>query len=57
MRRMMANGECYDNRTGEVNATGLAEGAADELDWHDCLDDYTHEIWDWAVEVAEARQD
>lgn len=58
LRWMIANRVGFvDNMTGEVNLTGLAEGAAREfdLDHEDGpLDDETHWIWDLAIEAAEA---
>lgn len=48
-----------DGKTGEVNATGLAEAAADEFDAKDVggwLDDETHWVWDIAAEVAEHHE-
>ena len=44
-----------DRRTGEINATSLAEAAAAEFDMNEeggPLDDETHWIWDAAAEVA-----
>jgi len=47
--------EIFDNRTGEANATRIAELAADDLglaDYPGILDDETHPLWDIAVDVA-----
>ncbi len=42
----------------ELTATELAELTAEELDMEDeVLDDDTHPIWDWAVEVLEDEED
>lgn len=47
--------ECTDPQTGIANLTQLAEGGADAaghgLDW---CDDPDHEVWEWAIEEAEA---
>lgn len=48
-----------DKKTGEIDATGLAEAAAEEFDEKDIggwLDDETHWVWDLAAEVAEAAE-
>lgn len=47
--------EIYDCRTGEVNATRLAELTAQALDIDAALDDETHPIWDVALDVAERK--
>ena len=50
---MKMNLEHYrDRATGEVNATTLAEGAAAQFDHEEWLNDGTHEVWDWAAEIA-----
>lgn len=41
-----------DHLTGEINATTLAESAAHQFDHEEWLDDSTHDVWDWAAEVA-----
>lgn len=54
MKKMVT--DYVDSKTGEVNATGLAEGAADEFDKKDLggwLDDESHWVWDAAQEVAD----
>lgn len=51
--------EYEDKRTGEVNATELAEAAADEFghkDVGDWLDDETHWVWDLAADAAEQHE-
>jgi len=54
---MRANVEDYrDPATGEINSTGLAEGAADACDAGAELDDETSEIWELALAVAEREQ-
>lgn len=45
-------GEYVDMKTGEVNATKLAEEAAYESSRSEWLDDSTHPIWDWALDAA-----
>lgn len=48
--------EHEDRRTGEVNATSLAEAAAMEFSLNETggpLDDETHWIWEEAASVAE----
>lgn len=37
----------------EINATKLAEAAADELNIDEVLDDPNHEIWDLSLDIAE----
>jgi hypothetical protein len=50
---MKLNAEHHRDRdTGEVNATTLAEGAAHQFDHDEWLNDSTHEVWDWASEIA-----
>ena len=46
----------YADECNEVRTTALAESAADAFGENHiggCLDDSTHPIWDWAVEVAD----
>jgi hypothetical protein len=45
--------EYEDPRTGEINVTALAEGAAYAEERPEWLGDETHPVWDWALEVAE----
>jgi hypothetical protein len=48
-----------DPKTDEVNATGLAEAAAQEFDKKDLggwLDDESHWVWEIASDVAEAHE-
>lgn len=58
-RWMSAHAEDYrDGATGELNPTGLAEGAAAELCLNDeggPLDDPDHWIWELALEPKEDR--
>lgn len=57
MRRLVANH--FDHVTGEVNCTALAEETADELNVNHVggpLDDETHPIWIWAVQVGQAHE-
>lgn len=42
----------YDARTGEANATVIAETVAHELGHSEWLDDETHPLWDVAAGVA-----
>lgn len=46
-----------DPKTGEVDATGLAEIAIAHFDRHDTwANDHSHYVWDEAVDVAEAHE-
>lgn len=54
MQELLDSGECIDRTTGLANLTELAEAAAHELDHDEWLDDETHEVWDLAIEVADA---
>lgn len=48
-----------DPKTGEVNATALAEGAASEFGNDEIggpLDDETHWVWEFALKAAEAEE-
>jgi hypothetical protein len=44
-------GDYVDPRTNEVDYTQLAEAAAHHVGRHDWLDDHTHPVFDWAMEV------
>lgn len=46
-------GEYVDPRTDEVQYTQLAEAAAHSVDRDEWLDDETHPVWDWAIEVGD----
>jgi len=57
MRDSLANDihhEFVDGITGEVNLTKLAEECAIALGHTEWLDDETHPVWDWAIEVTDA---
>lgn len=54
MRNALLSGECIDQSTGLANLTELAELAAHELDHDEWLDDELHEVWELAIEVADA---
>ena len=44
---------------GDVNCTALVEDAADRLNFNHVggpLDDSDHDVWTWALEVAEVVQ-
>lgn len=51
MRKMVT--DFVDKKTNEADATGLAEGAADEFASDKWLDDPDHWVWEIAAEVAE----
>lgn len=48
-----ASNAYHEKGTGEINATLLAESAAEHFNHREWLDDETHFVWDAAVEVAE----
>jgi len=44
-------GHLIDRRSGEINATLLAENAAHAFDHDEWLDDETHYVWELALEI------
>ena len=50
------SGLFVDGKTGEVNATKLAEEYAISIGEAGWLDDELHPIWEWALQVAEGYE-
>lgn len=55
MAYAISDGSFVDRRTGEVNYTALAEGAAHTFDHDEWLDDPDHWVWEKALEVEDAE--